>query len=179
MERIASLAAWESFYVIVGSSAAALTGLQFVVMSLIGAERDHDSGPEEVGAFGTPTVVHFCATLLVAAILSAPWHAMAAVRWAIAVCGAGGLVYSFLVVRRARRQKGYRPVLEDWIWHAILPAIAYAALVFAASWWGGRGREGLFVVGAAALLLLYIGIHNAWDTVVYIAVSRPKEREHR
>jgi len=180
MERIASIAAWESFYVIVGSSAAALTGLQFVVMSLIGAERDHDSGPEEVGAFGTPTVVHFCATLLVAAILSAPWHAMAAVRWAIALCGAGGLVYSFLVVRRARRQKGYQPVLEDWIWHAILPAIAYAALAFAASWWGGGGgREGLFVIGAAALLLLYVGIHNAWDTVVYIAVARPKEREHR
>jgi hypothetical protein len=179
MERIASLAAWESFYVIVGSSAAALTGLQFVVMSLVGADRDDRSGPEEVGAFGTPTVVHFCATLLVAAILSAPWHAMAAVRWAVALCGAGGIVYSALVIRRARRQKGYRPVLEDWIWHSILPVIAYVAMIGAATSWGDDGRQGLFVIGGAALLLLYVGIHNAWDTVVYIAVSRPKEREHR
>ena len=29
----------------------------------------------------------------------------------------------------------------------------------------------LFVVGATALLLLFIGIHNAWDTVAYIAVG--------
>jgi hypothetical protein len=30
----------------------------------------------------------------------------------------------------------------------------------------------LFVIGATALLLLFIGIHNAWDTVTYVAVER-------
>jgi hypothetical protein len=63
---------WESFYVIVGSSAAALTGLQFVVV-VLGAEAHALSGTT-MRAFGTPTVVHFCAALLVSAILSAPWH---------------------------------------------------------------------------------------------------------
>jgi hypothetical protein len=29
-------------------------------------------------------------------------------------------------------------------------------------------REALFGVGAAALLLLFIGIHNAWDSIVYL-----------
>ncbi len=33
------LRAWETFYVIVGSSAAALTGLQFVVIALIAESR--------------------------------------------------------------------------------------------------------------------------------------------
>jgi hypothetical protein len=28
-------------------------------------------------------------------------------------------------------------------------------------------REALFGVGGAALLLLFIGIHNAWDSVAY------------
>jgi hypothetical protein len=28
-------------------------------------------------------------------------------------------------------------------------------------------EEGLFGVGTAALLLLFIGIHNAWDAVTY------------
>jgi hypothetical protein len=28
-------------------------------------------------------------------------------------------------------------------------------------------REALFGVGAAALLLLFIGIHNTWDAVTY------------
>ena len=40
----------------------------------------------------------------------------------------------------------------------------------------GQGRNSLFVIGGAALLLLYVGIHNAWDAVVYIAIARRKER---
>jgi hypothetical protein len=181
MERMTTLAAWESFYVIVGSSAAALTGLQFVVISVVGADPDKlETGTEEIGAFGTPTVVHFCVTLLVAAIVSAPWHALGAVRWAIGLCGIGGLLYTGTVVRRARAQKGYRPVLEDWIWHAVLPAIAYVTLLVASISATGDGRSALFVIAAAALLLLYVGIHNAWDAVVYIALSRRKEsKEHR
>jgi hypothetical protein len=170
MERIASLAAWESFYVIVGSSAAALTGLQFVVISVIGADPDEMSGIEEIGAFGTPTVVHFCVTLLVSAILSAPWHALGTARWAIGLCGVGGLIYS------ARAQKGYHPVLEDWIWHTVLPVIAYVTLLVASIAAKADGRSALFVIGAAALLLLYVGIHNAWDAVVYIAIARRRER---
>jgi len=83
----------------------------------------------------------------------------------------------WVVVRRARRQKGYKPVLEDWVWHTILPAIAYSALLAAATILGRRAAPALFVVGAAALLLLFVGIHNAWDTVVFITVegsARPK-----
>src|SRR2546422_6513449 len=87
--------AWESFYVIIGSSAAALTGLQFVVV-VLGAEA-RSLGPE-VGAFGTPTVVHFCAVLLMSAILSVPFRtvshaglALSAVGVAGGVCLGGGL----------------------------------------------------------------------------------------
>jgi len=29
----------------------------------------------------------------------------------------------------------------------------------------------LFAIGAATVLLVLIGIHNAWDTVTYIAVA--------
>src|SRR5439155_23212976 len=51
------LAEWESFYVIVGSAAGALIGLQFVVMALI-AERPQIASPEAGAAFATPTIVH-------------------------------------------------------------------------------------------------------------------------
>jgi len=33
----------------------------------------------------------------------------------------------------------------------------------------------LFTVGGVALFLLFIGIHNAWDTVTYIAATRQQE----
>lgn len=99
-----SLRAWESFYVIVGSSAAALTGLQFVVIALI-AESSR-STRHEIGAFGTPTVVHFCAVLLIAAILSSPWDRLTSAGIAIGLAGAAGFLYAIIVIRRARRQKG-------------------------------------------------------------------------
>jgi hypothetical protein len=172
------LAAWESFYVIVGSSAAALTGLQFVVIALI-AESGRQSTHREIAAFGTPTVVHFCSALLVAAILSAPWDSLSSTAVALGASGMAGVVYAWVVVKRARRQKGYKPVLEDWMWHTVLPAVAYVALVASAVLLTRRTNGALFVVGAATLLLLFIGIHNAWDTVVYITVERSKPRERK
>ena len=70
------------------------------------------------------------------------------------------------------RTTDYTPVLEDWIWHAVLPLSSYAALAAAALTLTRRPEASLFVIGAAALLLLFIGIHNAWDTVTYIALER-------
>ena len=38
-------------------------------------------------------------------------------------------------------------------------------------------REALFGVGAAALLLLFVGIHNAWDSVVYhVFINKPNTK---
>ncbi len=170
-------AAWENFYVIVGSSAGALTGLQFVVITLI-AQAPGRSTTGEVAAFGTPTIVHFCAVLLGAAILSAPWVRLSSAALAIGVCAVAGMLYVALVVRRARRQTGYRPVLEDWLWHTVLPFVAYAALLGAALLLPRTPAPALFVVAGAALLLLFTGIHNAWDTVTYLAVEwLPRQEE--
>jgi hypothetical protein len=176
-ETVASpLSLWESFYVIVGSGAAALTGLQFVVIALV-AETRQNSSTETVSAFGTPTVVHFAATLLVSSILSAPWNRLSSAGLAIGLTGVAGFLYGLLVFRRARRQKGYQPVLEDWIWHTILPVIAYGALVVSGFTIRRHPDQSLFVIGAAALLLLFIGIHNSWDTVTYIAVEQRNRQQ--
>ncbi len=56
--RVAELAKWQSFYVIVGSSGAALIGVQFVMVALIANMRMRTTA-ESISAFGTPTVVHF------------------------------------------------------------------------------------------------------------------------
>ena len=165
------LTEWESFYVIVGSSAAALTGLMFVVITLI-ADLDAQRSGGAVAAFGTPTVVHFCAALIVSATLSAPWHSLTTVATALAVCGVWGVAYTLIVVRRARRQHTYIPVFEDWLWHTALPLAAYAALLLAAISLPRAVESSLFVVAAVALSLVLIGIHNAWDTVTYLAIDQ-------
>jgi hypothetical protein len=162
--------AWESFYVIVGSSAGALTGLQFVVLTLIIESGGLRGRTATVSAFGSPNVVHFCAALLVSAIFSAPWHGLRPPGVAVALCGAAGFIYSVMVLRRTLRQEEYKPVLEDWIWHAVLPMLAYLAMVHAGIMLARNAADTLYIVGAATLLLVFIGIHNAWDTVMYLAV---------
>jgi len=169
-----ALAGWANFYLVTGTAAAALTGLQFVVQSLIASNVHHLGGDDPVGgtgAFGTPTVVHFTLALLLSALMCVPWSGDGGLRATLVVLGGGALVYGGIVVLRARRQRAYIPVLEDWVWHLVLPPIAYAAVVVAGVL-AGAHAEGppLFVVAAATLLLLCVGIHNAWDTVTYLTL---------
>ncbi len=163
---MSQLAEWESFYVIVGSGAAALIGLQFVVMTLV-AERPHIASPEAGAAFATPTIVHFSAVLLLSAVVRAPWQTVTTVAALWGLVGFAGLVYGVIVGRRMRKQRTYQPDFEDWLFHALLPSAAYALLVLSAFAASSHTHEALFGVGAAALLLLFISIHNVWDTVVY------------
>jgi len=170
-ETVSPLGGWESFYVIIGSSAAALTGLQFVVIALVTETRQRTS-TNTVDAFATPTIVHFCAVLLVAAVLSAPWPTLVGAALALGVAAVAGVGYALLVTRRARRQTTYKPVLEDWIWHVALPLVGYVNLLAAAIVLGRHSTAALFMSAATSVLLLFIGIHNAWDTVTYVALDR-------
>jgi len=169
-----ALAGWESYYVIVGSSAAALTGLQFVVMALV-AEVTERASEDQINAFGTPSIVHFCVALLTSGVLSAPWRSLASAALVLGIVGLAGLLYVAIVIRRTRRQEGYQPVFEDWLWHAILPVVAYAALTGGAAGLMRYEHESLFAIAAATLLLVFIGIHNAWDTVTFITLTRGKQ----
>ena len=164
------MSAWENFYVIVGSSGGALIGLQFVVITLI-ADRQQRKHTAALSAFGTPTVVHLTGALLVSAVMSVPWPSLVAMSIAVGALGAGGLVYGAIVIRRARRQTEYIPVWQDWLWYNVLPCAAYGALAITAAFLRTAPQIGLFVIASAALSLLLIGIHNAWDTVTHIIVS--------
>ena len=164
------LLTWTNFYVIIGSAAAALTGLMFVVISLIAGMRRRKVG-ESFTAYGTPTVVHFCAALLLAAILSAPWPLLWQAGLLLGLIGLGGVIYVIIILRRLRSHDSYKPVLEDWVWHTILPLASYAALLISAIVLVSNPEPALFVVGAAAILFLFSGIHNSWDTVTYIMIE--------
>jgi hypothetical protein len=165
------LTTWQNFYVIIGSSAGALTGLMFVVMSLITGTRVSRRS-EPIAAFSAPSVVHFCAALFIAAMLCAPWQALWNASLLLGLCGLAGMTYVAIVARRVGRQTDYTPVLEDWVFHTVLPLLSYTALVFAAFLLPGTPAPALFVIGAATVLLLFVGIHNAWDNVTYLVIRR-------
>ncbi|HWC73254.1 MAG TPA: hypothetical protein VG454_04885 [Gemmatimonadales bacterium] len=173
-----ALNAWESFYVILGSSAAALTGLQFVVITLIAGGRVRHT-QREINAFGTPVVAHFSVVLLVSSILSAPWRLSSdPARWIIAIA-ALGILYAVVTRLRARAVRqlpgAYQPVLEDLIWFQFLPSAGYVVLLGAGVALY-RGHEGaLRTIAGLMLFLLLVSIRNAWDTVTWIAETHSKE----
>jgi hypothetical protein len=168
---------WESFYVIIGAAAGALIGVQFVVMTLIAENpppRVHEAGP----AFATPTIVHFSAVLLLSGLVRIPWEGITAVAALWGLAGLSGVVYSLVVARRMRKQTSYRPDLDDWVYFCLLPLVGYALLGVCAFVAVSHAHEALLGVAAAALLLLFVGIHNAWDAIAYhVFVNMRKGKE--
>jgi nucleoside recognition membrane protein YjiH len=174
-----ALAGWTNFYVILGSSAGALIGLQFVVLTLVSnmpIGTDLTGGAEAGQAFATPTIVHFGTVLLLSALLSAPWHSIALPAALCGLVGLIGVVYVAMIVRRMQAQTVYRPEFEDWLFHVLLPLAAYATLAASEYASLSYAHGALFGVGAASLLLLFIGVHNAWDGVTYHVFNRKNEQ---
>ena len=168
---------WGNFYVIIGAAAGALIGLQFVVLTLIANRPAARDDARAGAAFSTPCVVHFGVVLLLSAVVSAPWPGVGGVAVLWGLLGLSGMVYAVVVARRMRAQTAYRPVFYDRLFHVLLPLAAYATLTGAAFAALSYIRTALFLVGAAALLLLFVGIHNAWDGVTYHVFVRQRGRQ--
>jgi uncharacterized membrane protein YidH (DUF202 family) len=172
--RMSPLSAWVNFYVIVGSSAGALTGLTFIAITLLPDER-RPSASLSTPAFTTPTVVHFAMALLISATLSAPWPSLAPLSALLVVVGLGMLAYGATVVLRLRRLSRtleYEMVLEDWLLYGVCPLIVYAGLVVAGALLANHPTPALFGVAGVLLALLAMALHNAWDLVTFIALLR-------
>ena len=184
MNHTLVLSDWQSFYVLVGSSAAALTGLTFVVVT-VSAERSDETGSASARLAGlrvyiTPTAVHFGAALWVSGLMCIPGQKAVALAVLFAATGLAGLVYCARLVRQMLLSfAGYKPFLADWIWSAALPVAAYVALAAAGLMLPRLPEASLLVVSGVVLLLLFIGIHNAWDVVVWMTTERHAHREQR
>ena len=124
-------------------------------------------GTNSGDASATPTILHFGVVPLLAGIVSSPGQrvASAAILWGL--LGLTGIVYEVIVARRMRTQSMYAPQFEDWVFHVVLPFGAYAMLAASVYATRSNAASAMFGAGAAALLLLFIGIHNAWDAVTY------------
>lgn len=167
------LAPWSNFYIMAGSSAAGLTGLMFVVITLVTGEiRTQAQSGDGIDAFSTPTVVHFGTALLVSATLSAPWPSLTYPGLLLGLVGLCGVGYILRTAILARRLTTYSPDRQDWVWYTILPAMAYAAIVTGAVYLFRVPADAMFAFGGGVMLLIFIGVRNAWDIVTYLAIKR-------
>ena len=166
------LDSWGNFYVIIGSSAGGLTGLTFVVIALVSdAQTVKLSG---LRAYITPTVVHFCSVLGIAALLNVPGQTPASLGFCL---GDGnfdhGVSYGIGTILQLHRNRPlYVPVAEDWIWNAMLPTLCYLMLLIAGTLAPWHAPIALYATAGVSLLLLFIGIHNAWDIAVWFTAQR-------
>lgn len=63
---------------------------------------------------------------------------------------------------------------EDWLFHAVLPVGVYVAVVLAAFI-----RGSMMVAAAGAVVLLLIGVHNAWDNVTFLRMRKRRAETRR
>ena len=152
---------WHDFYVLVGTAGATLVALLFVAVSL-GTGFLDETRAAPTRAFYSPVVLHFAAVFFLAAVALVPEHRAAFFAALISGCAAIGFVVSVFVTVQLLRHDWTRYV-QDHLAYALLPAIAYIALLLA-GWMIWTEQElGLEVLGGALLVLLVVNIRNAWD----------------
>lgn len=166
------LGAWSTFYATMGTSAAALTGLVFVVITLVRDVERMKPNEEGLATFTTPTVIYFCSALYVSAIFIVPWRTYGGFAVLVGLCGLYGVVYvSRVIVRTMRLDKDtYVPDSEDWTWYGGIPLLAYLAILGGAIAMPHGALQALFAIAGGVLLLMFTGIRNAWDVVTYLAI---------
>jgi hypothetical protein len=160
---------WEEFYLIVGSTAGALIGLMFVVATLTAglASRTEVSLGSQV--FFTPIVFDFAIVVVVSAIASVPEIPSLAVAVILALCAVAGVLYTTMTTGRILRGGwSVEPHWSDKWFYGILPAIDYVGLAVVAGVALLDPRGSAYGVGAAMLILLVIGIRNAWDLATFL-----------
>ena len=112
------------------------------------------------------------AAFMVSAVLSAPWRSLVHAGAAAALIGLAGVAYVLRVMHRTRRLTIYTADVEDWAWYTMLPFVAYGAISASATDLGADPVRALFILAAGVVLLIFIGIRNAWDVVTYLAITR-------
>ncbi len=155
----------------IGSAAATLTGLMFVVISLHSNNKGSAS-EDGVSTFSTPTVVHFGCPLFTAALMSAPFRSLVPIAIILGLAGAAGLLYVARVALRTSKLATYRADAEDWTCNVVLPVVAYALMVTGAIAMRTAPAQALYAPAVAVTLLIFVGIHNAWDVVTFLATGK-------
>jgi hypothetical protein len=168
---------WQEFYFLVGSSAGALIGLLFVVITLT---ANYDPSRAETGArvYVTPTVVHFASVLFVSAVALVPGLPANILGIFVLIPSAGGLFYVAVVIKRFFGRLPDEPHWSDPIFYAALPAVGYTTLAVAGVSFITGHAIAPDALALGVLGLLFTGIRDAWDVALWVS-THPDEGKRR
>jgi hypothetical protein len=160
---------WENYYLMVGSSAGALIGLMFVVVTLT-AGRDRAEVERGKHLYTSPIVWHLAIILTLSGAAAVP---TISARIFATAAGGFGLLGVGIGIRSAvgiaRHPSAPESPVFDMFWYGLAPAIVYAGLAGAALGVLRGWPWGTTAVAADLMALLLVSIHAEWDLVTYLA----------
>ena len=172
------LRSWQTFYLLVGTAAATLVGLMFVTISLGSRLMTRQSLPA-LRTYVSPTLIHFIYVLITATVVVIPTVTRTLLGILLLFVGfvsCGRSLSGLPLMRRQHREQSID--MHDWVWYLLAPSASY--LLFVATGIGLllRVSQALNGLALASIVLLVVGIRNAWDMVVHVVLlqSEPPER---
>jgi len=164
---------WTAFYSLVGSATGSLLGLMFVVATLT-AGRDPTLVARGAPVFVTPIVFHFAVVLFISAVAEVPKLPHPLIVAILAVVATAGFIYAAITTRELFDPEWAEPIeVSDKWFYGILPAIVYVALGGTAVTTSVAPTVSVYVIAATVLVLLMIGVRNAWDLATTLTLRRP------
>jgi hypothetical protein len=160
---------WGEFFFMIGSSAAALIGLMFVVVTLT-AGRDRDEVERGKHLYTSPIVWHLAVVLTLSGAAIAPGVSASIFGYAaggLALLGIGMGVRSAVGI--ARRPGAPNAAGFDMFWYGVAPAIVYVGMAMAAIGVLDGAAWSATAVAGDLMALLLVSIHAEWDLVTYLA----------
>ncbi len=172
-----SVAAWQNFYLLVGTAAATLIGLMFVAVGF-GANLVSQEATASARAFLDPPFTHFVQVLLTACLLTIPTLGTTLLGVLLLVASALrllGLVWVFRHMRAAHRKNGDLE-LSDWLTGAVLPLLCYLLLAATGAAFLECSAIALNGLAIVTLVTLLNGVYGAWELMVWLALVRARTK---
>jgi hypothetical protein len=169
---------WSEYFFMIGSSAAALIGLMFIVITLT-AGRDRREVERGKRLYTSPIVWHLSVILVLSGASIAP----AITPRLFAVTSVGLAFLGILMGIRSAigivRHRLVSDVAFDAVWYGLAPAIVYAGLAGAAFAVLGGQPWASAAIAADLMALLLVSIHAEWDLVTYLAPNAGQSGEDK
>jgi hypothetical protein len=164
------LHAWHDFYSLVGTASATLVGLMFIAAS-IGAPVFREEDRAATDAFISPTVAHFSTTLFVSILATVPVRDGLPLAVLLVLVGLAGSAFSLRVWVQLLIRRRFKVDLVDRMFYASIPCIGHLLVPIAGVMLTMQPEWGLDCLAAAALILLFAGLRNAWDMTTWIVLK--------
>lgn len=173
----AAAAAWQNFYLLLGTAAATLIGLMFVAITF-GASLVTAQTSASARAFIDPTFTHFVQVLMTACLVTIPTMGPNVLGVLVLAINALRIAALFRVFRHMMAaHRVHRDIeLSDWLSGIALPFICYILLsVTGVAFVAGYAASfNALAIGTLAILLN--GIFGAWELMIWMAVARAREK---